>query len=49
MGLPDWIGWTEAPVSTFAWAALDSVDYKMTALKYIEYQDQSVGGVPRLA
>jgi hypothetical protein len=35
MGLP---GWTEAPVSTVAWAALDGVDYKMTALKHLEYQ-----------
>jgi hypothetical protein len=48
MGLPGWVGWTEAPVSTVAWAALDSVDSKMRALKHREYQDQSVGGVHRL-
>jgi hypothetical protein len=48
MSLLGWIGWTEAPVSTVAWAALDGVDYKMTALKHLEYQDQLVGRVHRL-
>jgi hypothetical protein len=48
MGLPGWIGWTEAPVSAVGWAALGGVDYKMTALKYLDYQDQSVRGVHRL-
>jgi hypothetical protein len=48
MGLPGWIDWTEAPLSTVAWAALDGVDYKMTALKHLEYQDQSIRGVQRL-
>jgi hypothetical protein len=43
--VPGWIGWTEAPVSTLAWGALDGVDYKMTALNRLEYQDKSVGGV----
>jgi hypothetical protein len=45
MGPPGWIGWTEAPVSTVPWAALDSMDYKMKELKHLEYQDQSVGAV----
>jgi hypothetical protein len=44
MSLPGWIGWTEAPVSTVAWAALDGVDYETTALEHLEYHDQSVGG-----
>jgi hypothetical protein len=48
MGLPGWIGWTEAPVSAVSWAALDGVDYKMIALKHLEYQDQSAGGVHRI-
>jgi hypothetical protein len=48
MGLPGWIGWTEAPVLTVASAALNGVDYKMTALKHFEYQDQSIGGVHRI-
>jgi hypothetical protein len=49
MGLLGWIGWTEAPVSTVAWAALDGVDYKMTPPKHVEYQNHSVGGIHRLA
>jgi hypothetical protein len=49
MGLRGWIGWTEAPISTVVLAALDGVDYKMTALKHHEYQDQSVRGVHGLA
>jgi hypothetical protein len=45
MSLP---GWIEAPVSIVAWAALDGVDYEMTALEHLESQDQSVGCVHRL-
>jgi hypothetical protein len=48
MGLPGCNGWTGAPISTVAWAALDGVDSKMTVLKHLESQDQSVGGVHRL-
>jgi hypothetical protein len=47
VSLPGWIGWTEVQILTVAWAALDGVGYKMTALKHLEYQDQSVGGVHR--
>jgi hypothetical protein len=48
MSLPGWIGRAEAPVSTVTSADLNGVDYKMTALKHFEYQNQSVGGIHRL-